>query len=336
MTYPELSNEQRRQLIDAQQAFGSWRPAAIELARLGTLRAQSSKGKRYMYEVHGTVRKSLGPETPALIKRKAQHDARRATLQKTVGSLAKRLAEMAPVNRALGLGRMPTIAARIVRELDREGLLGSHVIVAGTNALYAYEAATGTILPTEYVATTDTDLLWDTKQSLLLAATGIRREGLMGILRRVDRSFVADYGFNATNDAGYIVDLICPETDDLTRMKAGADLEATPMPGTQWLLSAPQFEQVVIGQDGWPLRIVVPEPRTFALHKLWVSNRDDRSPLKRPRDRAHARVVAELVKTYHVGAPRLQTAGVAHLSPVGSNASEAGRALNRRVELVAP
>ena len=70
------------------------------------------------------------------------------------------------------------------------------------------------------------------------------------------------------------------------------------MPGTQWLLDAPHFEQVIIGQDGWPLRIVVPEPRTFALHKLWVAARDDRSPLKRPRDRAHAKVVAELVKTY--------------------------------------
>lgn len=296
--FPELSNEQRRQFIDVQQAFGAWRPAAKELAGIGTVRAQASKGRRYMYQVHGTVRKSLGPETTALIKRKAQHDARRATLQKTAKSLAKRLDGMAPVNRALGLGRLPTIAARILRELDREGLLGSHVMVAGTNALYAYEAATGTILPTEYVATTDADLLWDTRQSLLLAATGVRREGLMGILRRVDRSFVAHYGYNATNDDGYIVDLLCPETDDITTMKAGADLEATPMPGTQWLLAAPQFEQVIIGQDGWPLQIVVPEPRTFALHKLWVSGRDDRSPLKQPRDRAHARVVADLVKTY--------------------------------------
>lgn len=298
MKYAELSNEQRRQFIDVQQAFGAWRPAAKELARLGTLRAQASKGKRYMYEVHGTVRKSLGPETQALIKKKAQHDARRAALQKTVRGLAKRLDEMAPINRALGLGRIPTIGARILRELDSEGLLGSHVIVAGTNALYAYEAATGTILPAEYVATTDADLLWDTKQSLLLAATGVRREGIMGILRRVDRSFVAHYGYNATNDDGYIVDLICPETDDITTMKAGADLEATPMAGTQWLLAAPQFEQIIIGQDGWPLRIVVPEPRTFALHKLWVSGRDDRSPLKQPRDIAHARVAAELVKTY--------------------------------------
>ena len=47
-------------------------------------------------------------------------------------------------------------------------------------------------------------------------------------------------------------------------------------------------------------------------------------------------IAAELVKTYHIGAPRLQTAGLAHLAPVGSNANEVGRALNRRVELVAP
>jgi hypothetical protein len=298
MALPEFSNEQRRQLIDAQQAFAAWRPAAFELDTLGTLRTQVSKGKRYMYEVHGSVRRSLGRETPALLKQKERHDARRAALRKTIRTLEKRLDEMAPVNRALGLGRIPTIAARILRALDREGLLGTHVIVAGTNALYAYEAATGTILPSEYVATGDADLLWDTKQSLLLAATGVRREGLMGILRRVDRSFVANYGFNAINDQGYIVDLLCPETDDLTTMKAGADLEATPMPGTEWLLGAPQFEQTIVGGDGGPLRIVVPEPRTFTLHKLWVSSRDDRDPLKRPRDAAHARVVAELVRTY--------------------------------------
>jgi hypothetical protein len=298
MVFTELSNEQRRQLIDAQQAFAAWRPAAGELDRLGTLRSQTSKGNRYMYEVHGSVRKSLGRETPTLLRRKAQHDARRAALKTTIRSLEKRLDDMAPVNRALGLGRMPAIAARILRELDHEGLLGSHIIVAGTNALYAYETATGTVLPTEHVATADADLLWDTKQSLLLAATGVRREGIMGILHRVDRSFVADYGFNARNDDGYIVDLLCPETDDLTTMKAGADLEATPMPGTEWLLSAPHFEQTIIGEDGRPLRIVVPEPRTFALHKLWVSERDDRDPVKRPRDVAHARVVAELVRTY--------------------------------------
>lgn len=298
LNFIEFSNEQRRQIIDAQQAFSVWRPSVLELEAMGTMRAQVSKGKRYMYEVHGSVRKTLGRETPQLITRKAAHDARRAELIRRTKTIEKRLDQMAPVNRAMGLGRIRSIAARILRALDREQLLGSHVIVAGTNALHAYEVATGTVINQEHVATTDTDLLWDTKQSLLLAATGIRREGLMGILKRVDHSFEADYGFNAKNRDGYIVDLLCPETDDLRTMKAGADLAAAPMAGAQWLLSAPQFEQVIVGEDGWPLRIVVPEPRTFALHKLWVSRRDDRNALKRPRDNAHARVMSELIQTY--------------------------------------
>ncbi len=298
LNFAELTNEQRRQFIDAQQAFGVWRPAAVELEALGTMRAQASKGKRYMYEVHGSVRKSLGRESPELIKAKLAHDARRAELMRRAKAIEKRLDDMAPVNKALGLGRMRTIAARIIRALDREQLLGSHVIVAGTNALHAYKSATGTVLNAEHVATTDADLLWDPKQSLLLAATGIRREGLMGVLKRVDQTFVADFGYNARNRDGYIVDLLCPETDSFTTMNAGADLEAVPMEGAEWLLASPQFEQVVIAEDGWPLRLVVPEPRTFAAHKLWVAGRDNRDPVKRPRDAAHARVVAQLVVTY--------------------------------------
>ncbi|MGA7997359.1 MAG: OmpA family protein [Bradyrhizobium sp.] len=53
------------------------------------------------------------------------------------------------------------------------------------------------------------------------------------------------------------------------------------------------------------------------------------------RRRAEA-IAAELVKSYRIAQGRLRTAGVGFLAPVGSNASDAGRALNRRVELVAP
>jgi OmpA-OmpF porin, OOP family len=53
------------------------------------------------------------------------------------------------------------------------------------------------------------------------------------------------------------------------------------------------------------------------------------------RRRAEA-VAAELVKNFRIAQARLKTAGVGFLAPVGSNANDAGRALNRRVELVAP
>jgi OmpA-OmpF porin, OOP family len=76
-----------------------------------------------------------------------------------------------------------------------------------------------------------------------------------------------------------------------------------------------------------------------SLNVYIVGHTDSQGPyaynLDLSRRRAEA-IAAELVKTYHITAPRLQTAGLAHLAPVGSNASEAGRALNRRVELVAP
>ena len=56
-------------------------------------------------------------------------------------------------------------------------------------------------------------------------------------------------------------------------------------------------------------------------------------PVAPPRrgDRRRARAAATASRS-----TRLRTAGVGFLAPVGSNASEDGRALNRRVELVAP
>jgi outer membrane protein OmpA-like peptidoglycan-associated protein len=53
------------------------------------------------------------------------------------------------------------------------------------------------------------------------------------------------------------------------------------------------------------------------------------------RQRAEA-VAAALTRSYKIARNRLYTAGVGWLAPVGSNASEDGRALNRRVELVSP
>lgn len=52
--------------------------------------------------------------------------------------------------------------------------------------------------------------------------------------------------------------------------------------------------------------------------------------------RRAAAVAAALASGYGIPQARLRTAGVGYLAPVGSNASEDGRALNRRVELVAP
>ena len=53
------------------------------------------------------------------------------------------------------------------------------------------------------------------------------------------------------------------------------------------------------------------------------------------RQRAEA-VAAALAGSYHIARGRLRTAGLGMLAPVASNATDDGRALNRRVELVEP
>ena len=53
------------------------------------------------------------------------------------------------------------------------------------------------------------------------------------------------------------------------------------------------------------------------------------------RQRAES-VAAALSASYRIARGRLYTAGVGYLAPLGSNATEDGRSLNRRVELVVP
>lgn len=301
MNFIEMDNEQRRQLIDAQQAYSTWRPAKQELDSLGSMHWQNTKGTRYLIEKHGAVRKSLGRETPELSKEKTDFDTRKKILRARVASTGSRLERIANVNKALRLGRLRRIVAGILRELDDLKLLGTHVIEVGTNALHAYEVEYGVLIGSEHVATTDADLLWDARKSLQLASTNLDPDGLMGILRRVDPSFNADYGYNATNAEGYIVDLLSPEmpgSSPLLSGLAGADLEATEMPGMLWLLEAPRLKEVVVADDGWPVRMVVPDPRTFALHKLWVSRQPSRKPLSSKKDAGHAALLAKLVRTY--------------------------------------
>lgn len=298
MDFTELSLEQRRQLVDAQQVFSAWHPPAMELATMGGLYWNTTKHRRYLYEKREGKRTSLGLETPELARRKAHHDKRTKELRVRVRPLASRLKKMAPVNRAIGIARIPTIAAKILRELDSEGLLGSHIVVAGTNALYAYEVAAGVRVGGEHVATGDADLLWDARRSISLSSAGVvRKRGFMSILRRADSTFVAQYGLVAVNSKGYIVDLITPEQDP-PQLVSAIDIDAQPIGGMQWLLAAPQFQQTIVGADGLPLRIVVPDPRTFALHKYWVSQQPSRNPLKRAKDLAHCRIVIALAGKY--------------------------------------
>jgi len=81
-------------------------------------------------------------------------------------------------------------------------------------------------------------------------------------------------------------------------MGGKGDMEAAEIRNLHWLVSSPKFSQVVIGDDGYPAPMICPDPRAFALHKLWLSEQHDRDPLKKKRDRHQAMAVAGLVHRY--------------------------------------
>ena len=300
----ELDNDQSRQFVDVVQTFEVAEGARSTLRQQypGSMRWARRGGREYLLRKEGQHETSLGPRTAETeeIYNRFEHGRERA--RDRVQASRARLDKMAPVNKALRLARVPTKTARILRHLADARLLGHNVIVVGTNSLYLYEAMAGVQLESGLLATTDVDLLLDARRKLRLTLWNHKPDSLMRYLKRADRSFEVDApgGFRATNRDGFTVDLIHPESQPVMAASAPAsigaeeDLVAMAIDGLQWLINAPKVNGVVVGEDGLPLRMWCADPRVFALHKSWLSERADRRPPQRGRDAAQARVAAHL------------------------------------------
>lgn len=178
------------------------------------------------------------------------------------------------------------------------------MFVVGTNAIFAYEAVAGIFVESGLLATSDIDLHYDVRRGLSLAFADIRERGLIGLLQQIDHSFTKR-AYRAINRDGYIVDLIRPEPKEVFRDRSPAslsnlpdDLAGAPIFGLTWLISSPKIEAVPLDERGYPLRTVVIDPRVFALHKIWMSKRPDREPLKIRRDIEQARAAAAIATQY--------------------------------------
>jgi hypothetical protein len=309
----ELDNDQGREVVNTRQRFDALQAAERKSGELkGTMYWMPESGTEYLvrsaYDRNGIRRNhSLGVRSADTEQLKSDYEAKREAARQRVQDLKASVSRQAGKNRAIGLGRMPLIGARIVRAIDAAGLLGRGIRIVGTNALYSYEAGAGIFIPDHVMETDDIDLLFDARQRIRLSSPEPIAEGaLLRILRRVDRSFErSEQTFRAINRDGYLVDLIKPAPrpswrNEREQLEAEdkADLVAAGIDGLHWLQSVSPFDAVVIDEKGAPLRMVVPDPRAFAIHKYWLSKAADRQVLKRRRDRAQAEVVAELTRRY--------------------------------------
>src|ERR1700678_669275 len=301
MKLKELSAEQRRIAVDTAQLYEH----SIELqAQHQTLRGglywKKVAGHDYLVRITDRIggNRSLGPRSPETEQAYREFTETKRDLDTRIKSINEEVARQAKFCLAAGVNRVPRLAADIVRSLDASGLLGTHLIILGSHAMYAYEMAAGVQLKAGVLQTEDLDTLLNTKAEIELAGS-LRSAGLLGILQDVDKTFKPQRkrSFRAVNAKGFMVDLIRAPIDSSGGFTS-IGLVAEQLRGLEWLTALPLMTQIVIADNGFPVSFVVPEPRAFALHKLWVSLQPPRDPIKRKRDLRQAEAVVQLALDY--------------------------------------
>lgn len=154
-------------------------------------------------------------------------------------------------------------------------------------AAYAIEAAGNFLdVPDE---TEDFDLAWAAEEEASDAL-------VWDMLKAVGPTFTinSERGFQARNARAYEVELlVAPSRVDTLAVKDGP--RPVPLSEQEWLLPGRRIDQVVPCRDGTPARIVAPDPRWFALHKLWLGAQAKRDPLKRRKDTAQGNALLDAI-----------------------------------------
>ena len=161
----ELSEPQKRQLIDAEMLFSALEQTEADAIRhRGSMFWREQDGGRYLITLSAHSRqRSLGPASPENELKYERFTKIKAEVEARLKTLREKAEEYRRMNKALRVGRTPDILIEVLNAMMRYGVAG-HFLVVGTHALFAYETAAGVRLPNDVMATQDADLLFDTGQ----------------------------------------------------------------------------------------------------------------------------------------------------------------------------
>lgn len=277
-----FSDEETRLLVNLEQQYEVWVEAERILFSLPyNLKWKTVDGKDYLYEIidRNGNGKSLGrrsPENEAVFEKyHAASDAAEIRRDRSRAALD----ETSRLYRALRLPLIPAEAAEILREADRRRLLGNQLLVIGTNAVPAYFIEAGGRIMNAPAETQDFDLAWTAESA------DDEDNPVWALLGSVDSTYTVntEREFQARNASAYEVELLVAPSRAKT-MGRNVRPNPIPLPEQEWLLNGRFVTRVVVGRDGSPARLVVPDPRWFALQKLWMSVQAKRNALKRRKD----------------------------------------------------
>lgn len=288
----EFSPEEDRLLIDLADLYDAWRQAA-RAGLKGRYRWKNVNGTDYLYLLRpgSDTGKSLGPRSVALEQLHEEHQQLYARAKTTWPRLLLK-------GRMLKAVRIPMVTAGVgeaLRDLDLAGLLGDYVRVVGSVALPAYEIAAGVKLDPALHATEDMDFTWVAPKESRPAPSA-----LLDVLKRSDDTWTVntERPFQLRNRKGDLLDvLVGPSLRD--GYPAREKVRASVMESQDWLLGGTPVDVVLVDLAGKPARVVAPDPRLFALHKLQMSQQPAsvRRREKSAKDLRQALAVLDLVET---------------------------------------
>ncbi len=292
MAIQPFSEEQARNLVNLRQRYEVWMEAEQALAALPyDLRRKEVGGRSYLYEIvdRGGNGKSLGAWSPEHAARFHAYRQKKADAKARIDVSRGPLEETGRLCRALRTPMLANRAGEILRECDRQRLLGDSLLVVGTNAMPAYALEAAGFIRGAPDETDDFDLAWSSPAP----ADGTP---VWSMLKTIDPTFTVntERPFQARNASAYEVELLIAPSRMATYQNQDQP-RPIPLPEQEWLLLGRPVDQIVICRDGSAARIVAPDPRWFALQKLWLSELDRRAPLKRPKDRQQGIILLDAI-----------------------------------------
>ena len=304
----KLSDEQLRGLVNASQLYDTWRDVMAPLTQMpGGMYWRVINSKEYLYQYATAAGKQqtkyVGPRTPAIEEKYRDFKQTKEDLEERRRGTENRINELAPAWRALRLPAIDSTAGRILRAFDLDRSVRQNLLVIGTYALKAYEVEAAVAFAAGMDATEDLDftLTFGTSE----ADPDLPRRLLL-VLKEVDSSFIVapSSARTAVNKSGYRVDLLVSAADSRA-MAAARPWKPEALEGQEWLALGNPVNSVVIDYQGWPVAFSAPDPRYFALHKLWLSKRRGRPATKAAKDRnqgeALLKIVREAMPRYPMG-----------------------------------
>lgn len=303
-----LGTEHLRIIDDSATTYDAWLSVRRALDALGpSLQWKTIAGTDYLYEVRGSSGgASRGRRSAETEQLKEAYDTAAAQHRDTIANTDERLKILAAQYRALRLPRVHPTFGAIVREADLRGLLGKALLVVGTNAMPAYEIEAQELFLAGLTATQDCDFAWCASTQLTVAGSDMASpRPVYALLKAADSSFVVNMErpFQARNRHAYEVELLIG-TKAAPTLPPSEELRPTPLPEQDWLALGQPLSHVVFDTDNKPVRIVAPDPRWMALHKLWLADKPQRNPSKVQKDRQQgtrlARAVVEHMARYPI------------------------------------